>query len=117
MEALISGCLYGAPFLPAPLIGSRDSHLVTREYFPVFHIVHPAFALLGDLIFLRYCIMLCLCTCVIIAGMYITTVLPYSDSFLYCFLAYIREGISDLRIYVAVTSPYLPNRGVTGWYC
>jgi len=41
------------------LIGSRDSHLATREYFPVFHIVYPAFALLGDLIFLRYYIMLC----------------------------------------------------------
>ena len=41
------------------LIGSRDSHLATREYFPVFHIVHHAIALLGDLIFLRYYIMLC----------------------------------------------------------
>ena len=28
-------------------------------------------------------------------------------------LAYIREGISDLRIYVAVTSPYPQDRGVT----
>jgi len=36
------------------MIGSRDSHLTTREYFPVFHIVHPAFALHCDLIFLRY---------------------------------------------------------------
>jgi len=34
-----------------PLIGSRDSHFATREYFPVFHIVHPTFALLDDLIF------------------------------------------------------------------
>ena len=42
-----------------PLIGSRDSHLATREYFPVIHIVHLAFVLLGDLIFLRYYIMLC----------------------------------------------------------
>ena len=41
------------------LIGSRDSHLATREYLPVFYIVHLAFALLGDFIFLRYCIMLC----------------------------------------------------------
>ena len=41
-----------------PLIGSRDSHLVTREYFPVFYIVHHAFALLGDLILLRYYIIL-----------------------------------------------------------
>ena len=40
------------------LIGSRDSHLVTREYFPAFHIVHLAFVLLSDLIFLRYCIIL-----------------------------------------------------------
>jgi len=42
-----------------PLFGLRDSHLTTREYFPVFYIVHPAFALLSDLIFLRYCIMPC----------------------------------------------------------
>ena len=39
--------------------------------------------------------------------------LPYSDSCLYWCLAYILEGISDLRIYVAVTSPYPPDRGVT----
>jgi len=32
---------------------------------------------------------------------------------LYCCLAYIREGISDLRIYVTVTSPYPPDRGIT----
>jgi len=31
-------------------------------------------------------------------------VLSYSDSYLYCCLAYICEGIFDLRIYVAVTS-------------
>ena len=41
------------------LIGSRDSHLATREYFPVFHIKHPTFMLLSDIIFLRYCIMPC----------------------------------------------------------
>jgi len=41
------------------LIGSRDSHLATREYFPVFHIVHPAFVLLSDHIFLGYYIMPC----------------------------------------------------------
>ena len=40
-------------------------------------------------------------------------VLPYSDFCLYWCLAYIREGISDLRIYVAVTSPYPRDRGVT----
>ena len=45
--------------------------------------------------------------------MYITTVLPDSDSYLYCCLAYIHEGISDVRIYVAVTSPYSRDRGVT----
>ena len=39
--------------------------------------------------------------------------LPYSDSYLYWCLAYIREGISDLSIYVAVTSPYSRDRGVT----
>ena len=39
--------------------------------------------------------------------------LPYSDSCLYWCLAYIRQGISDLRIYVAVTSPYPRERGVT----
>ena len=42
-----------------PLIDLRDSHLDTREYFPVFYIVHPDFVLLGDLIFLRYCILSC----------------------------------------------------------
>ena len=36
------------------MIGSRDFHLATREYFPVFHIVYPAFVFLSDLIFLRY---------------------------------------------------------------
>ena len=41
------------------LFGSRDSHLATRKYFFIFHIVHPPFALLGDLIFVIYCIMPC----------------------------------------------------------
>ena len=41
------------------LIGLRDSHLATREYFPVFHSVHPAFVLLSDHIFLRYYIIPC----------------------------------------------------------
>ena len=40
-----------------PLIGSRDSHLATREYFPIFHSVHLTFVLLSDHIFLRYYIM------------------------------------------------------------
>jgi len=31
-------------------------------------------------------------------------------------LAYICEGISDLRTYVTVTSPYPHDRGVIGWY-
>jgi len=48
--------------------------------------------------------------------MYITTVLSHSDSCLYWCLAYIREGISDLHIYVAVTSPYPRDRGVTHHY-
>ena len=38
---------------------------------------------------------------------------PYSDSCLYWCLAYIREGIFDLHIYVAVTSPYPWDWGVT----
>ena len=37
--------------------------------------------------------------------------LPHSDSCLYWCLAYIREGTSDLRIYVAVTSPNPPGPG------
>ena len=45
--------------------------------------------------------------------MYIITVLSYSNSYLYWCLAYIHEGISDLRIYVAVTSPYPWDRFVT----
>ena len=47
-------------------------------------------------------------------------VLPHSDSWLYWCLAYIREGIFDLCIYVTVTSPYLRDRGVTyttNWSC
>jgi len=46
-------------------------------------------------------------------GMYITTVLSHSNSYLYWCLAYICEAISDLRIHVAVTSPYPRDRGVT----
>ena len=45
------------PSSSLPLIGSRDSHFTTREYFPIFHIVHPAFTLHSDLIFLRCYIM------------------------------------------------------------
>jgi len=41
------------------MIGSRDFHLAIREYFPVFHIIHPAFVLLSDHTFLRYYIMPC----------------------------------------------------------
>jgi len=36
-----------------------------------------------------------------------------SDSYLYWWLAYIHEGISDLCIYVAVTSSYPRDRDVT----
>jgi len=32
---------------------------------------------------------------------------------MYCCLAWIRMGNSDLRMYVAVTSPYPQDRGVT----
>ena len=45
--------------------------------------------------------------------MYVCRVLPYSFTCLYWCLTYIREGISDLRMYVAVTSPYPQDRGVT----
>ena len=48
--------------------------------------------------------------------MYIIIMLSYSDSFLYWCLAYIREGIFDLRINVAVTSPYPWDRDVTNIY-
>jgi len=40
-------------------------------------------------------------------------VLPYSDSYLYWYLAYIHEGIFDLRIFIAVPSPYPRDRGIT----
>ena len=56
-DAWISSCLSGPSFFQPPMIGSRDSHLATLEYFPVFHIVHLSFVLLSDLIFLRYYIM------------------------------------------------------------
>jgi len=46
--------------------------------------------------------------------MYIITVLPYSDSSLYCYA--LCEAISALRMYVAVVFPYPVGRGVTGWY-
>ena len=59
MEAWISDYLCGAPFFQPPLIGSRDSHLATHEYFQSFYIAYHAFALLDDLIFLKYYIMLC----------------------------------------------------------
>ena len=44
---------------------------------------------------------------------YIITVLSYSNSCMYWYLAYIYEGISALCIYVAVTSPYLRDRDIT----
>jgi len=40
-------------------------------------------------------------------------VFPNSDSCMYWYLAYICEDIFDLRIYIAVMSPYLRDRGVT----
>jgi len=48
-----------SPFSSLSLIGSWDSHLSTREYFPVFYIVHPTFVLLSDHIFFRYYIIPC----------------------------------------------------------
>jgi len=39
-------------------------------------------------------------------GMYITVMLPHSDSYLYWCLVYTCEGISAQRMYVTVTSPY-----------
>jgi len=39
-------------------------------------------------------------------GMYIIIMLSYSNSYMYWCLVYICEGISALRIYVAVTFPY-----------
>jgi len=49
-------------------------------------------------------------------------VLLYSDSCLYWCLVYIHEGTFDLCIYVAVTSPYPHDRGITDdlfviYYC
>jgi len=50
-------------------------------------------------------------------GMYITTVLPYSDSYMYWCLAYINEGIFALRMYVTVASMYQQDQGVTVSKC
>jgi len=58
-EVWIAVAYLDPPSSSLSLIGSRDSHLTTREYFPVFHIVYPAFVLLSDHIFLRYYIMPC----------------------------------------------------------
>jgi len=45
--------------------------------------------------------------------MYITIVLPYSDSCMYWYLAYVCEGIFIMHIYVTVTSPYSWDQGIT----
>jgi len=47
------------PLFFQPLDRLGDSHLATREYFPIFYIAYHAFVLLDDLIFLEYCIILC----------------------------------------------------------
>jgi len=44
-------------------------------------------------------------------------VLSYFDSYLYWCLAYICEGIFDLRIYVVVTSLYQQDWGITFFPC
>ena len=63
------------------LIGSRDSHITTREYFLIFHSVHPAFELHGDLIFLRYYIMLCdNCVLVLLPLCFRTLILTCTDA-------------------------------------
>ena len=77
-----------------PLFGSRDSHLATREYLPVFYIVHLAFMLLGDLIFLRYCIML-YDNCVLVL-LFLECILPL------CFRTMILACTDAWRIYVRV---------------
>jgi len=53
------------------------------------------------------------CTCTILYWNVYCHCASASDSYLYWCLAYIREGISDLRIYVTVTSPYPRDRGAT----
>ena len=70
-----------------PLIGSRDSHLATREYFPAFHSVHSSFVLLSDHIFLRHYIMPC-DNCVLVLLLldcmlplyFCTLILSYTDA-------------------------------------
>ena len=46
-------------------------------------------------------------------GIYIISVLLYSDSCMYWCLAYVCEGISTLRMYLVVASLYLWDRDVT----
>jgi len=79
-------------------------------------IVNHTFISLGDVIFMLYCITLCDNNVYYFIGMYNIIILLYFDSCLYWCLAYICEGISALRIYVAVTSSYSRDRGVTWWY-
>ena len=62
--------------------------------------------LLGDLIFLEYCIMLC-DNCILVL-LLLKCILPL------CFRSLILAwGIFALHIYVTVTSPYPWDRGVT----
>ena len=78
-------------FFQPPLIGSWDSHLATSKYFPVFYIAYHAFAFLGDLIFLRYCIM------------------PYDTMYLcyYCWNVYYHRAFALWFFPVLMLSIYL----------
>ena len=79
------------PSSSLPLIGSRDSYLATREYFSVFYIVHPAFMLPSDHVFLRYYIMPC-DNCVLVL-LLLDCMLPL------CFRTLIPACTDALRIY------------------
>ena len=115
-EAWISGLPFLAPFLPTPWSDREILILLFVSILQSFYIANHAFALLGDLIFLKYYIMSYdNYVLVLSVRMYITIVLPYSDSCpcWWWYLAYICEGISVMRIYDTVTSPYPRDRGVT----
>ena len=96
--------------LETPL--AAREHLSASDY--VYSFVYRTFVFSGDVISCNI-VSLSVITMFLYfyVGMYITTVLSHSDSYLYWCLAYIREGISGLRMYVAVTSSYPPDRGVT----
>ena len=58
-EAWISGCLSAPSFFQPPLDRLARFSFCYSWILSRIHIVHPAFALLGDFIFLRYCILPC----------------------------------------------------------